>query len=44
MNSPIRGETFMALKITGATSKITSGSQDKLYLGNLDAKTDWGHF
>lgn len=44
MNFPIRGETFMTLKITRATSKITSGLQDKLYLGNLDAKRDWGHF
>ena len=44
MNSPIRGETFMTLKITRATSKITLGLQDKLYLGNLDAKTYLGHF
>ena len=41
--SPIRGETFVTRKITRATSKIALGLQDKLYLGNLDAKRDWGH-
>jgi len=41
--SPIRGETFVTRKITRAVSKIALGMQDKLYLGNLDAKRDWGH-
>ena len=41
--SPVRGETFVARKITRAASKIALGLQDKLYLGNLDAKRDWGH-
>ncbi len=41
--SPIRGETFVTRKITRATSKIVLNLQDKLYLGNLDAKRDWGH-
>ena len=41
--SPIRGETFVTRKITRATSKIALGLQDKLYLGNLDAKREWGH-
>jgi GDPmannose 4,6-dehydratase len=41
--SPIRGETFVTRKITRATSRIVLGLQDKLYLGNLDAKRDWGH-
>ena len=41
--SPVRGETFVTRKITRATSKISLGLQDKLYLGNLDAKRDWGH-
>jgi len=41
--SPIRGETFVTRKITRAVSKIALGLQDKLYLGNLDAKRDWGH-
>ncbi|AUS05854.1 GDP-mannose 4,6-dehydratase [Pseudotamlana carrageenivorans] len=41
--SPIRGETFVTRKITRATSRIALGMQDKLYLGNLDAKRDWGH-
>lgn len=41
--SPLRGETFVTRKITRATSKIALGLQDKLYLGNLDAKRDWGH-
>ncbi|WP_339846170.1 GDP-mannose 4,6-dehydratase [uncultured Dokdonia sp.] len=41
--SPVRGETFVTRKITRATSKIALGLQDKMYLGNLDAKRDWGH-
>jgi GDPmannose 4,6-dehydratase len=41
--SPVRGETFVTRKITRAVSKIALGLQDKLYLGNLDAKRDWGH-
>ena len=41
--SPIRGETFVTRKITMAVSRIALGLQDKLYLGNLDAKRDWGH-
>jgi len=41
--SPIRGETFVTRKITRAVSKIALGMQDKIYLGNLDAKRDWGH-
>ncbi|CAA6829946.1 MAG: GDP-mannose 4,6-dehydratase (EC [uncultured Aureispira sp.] len=41
--SPMRGETFVTRKITRATSKIALGLQDQLYLGNLDAKRDWGH-
>jgi GDPmannose 4,6-dehydratase len=41
--SPIRGETFVTRKITRATSRIVLGMQDKFYLGNLDAKRDWGH-
>ena len=41
--SPIRGETFVTRKITRAASKIALGLQDKMYLGNLDAKRDWGH-
>ena len=41
--SPIRGETFVTRKITRAVSKIGLGLQDKLYLGNLDSKRDWGH-
>ena len=40
--SPIRGETFVTRKITMAVAKINNGLQDKLYLGNLDAKRDWG--
>jgi GDPmannose 4,6-dehydratase len=39
----LRGETFVTRKITRAASKIALGLQDKLYLGNLDAKRDWGH-
>jgi GDPmannose 4,6-dehydratase len=41
--SPVRGETFVTRKITRAASKIALGLQDKLYLGNLSAKRDWGH-
>lgn len=41
--SPIRGETFVSRKITRAVSRIAVGLEDKLYLGNLDAKRDWGH-
>lgn len=41
--SPIRGETFVTRKITRATSRIALGLQDKFFLGNLDAKRDWGH-
>ncbi|CAD6491152.1 MAG: GDP-mannose 4,6-dehydratase [Candidatus Argoarchaeum ethanivorans] len=40
--SPIRGETFVTRKITMAAAKIKKGMLDKLYLGNLDAKRDWG--
>tara|TARA_Y100001958_G_C21239999_1_gene567402 strand:+ start:1772 stop:2857 length:1086 start_codon:yes stop_codon:yes gene_type:complete len=41
--SPRRGETFVTRKITRAVSRIVLGIQNKLYLGNLDAKRDWGH-
>lgn len=41
--SPIRGETFVTRKITRALARIKLGLQEKLYLGNLDAKRDWGH-
>ncbi len=41
--SPIRGETFVTRKITRAVAKIALGLQNKIYLGNLDAKRDWGH-
>lgn len=41
--SPRRGETFVTRKITIALAKILAGKQKKLYLGNLDAKRDWGH-
>ncbi|HJY77447.1 MAG TPA: GDP-mannose 4,6-dehydratase [Burkholderiales bacterium] len=41
--SPIRGETFVTRKITRALARIELGLQDCLYLGNLDAKRDWGH-
>ena len=40
---PIRGETFVTRKITRAVAAIERGYQDRLYLGNLDAKRDWGH-
>jgi GDPmannose 4,6-dehydratase len=41
--SPRRGETFVTRKITRAVARIKAGQQDKLYLGNLDAKRDWGY-
>jgi GDPmannose 4,6-dehydratase len=41
--SPLRGETFVTRKITRAVSKIALGLQEKLFMGNLDAKRDWGH-
>jgi GDPmannose 4,6-dehydratase len=41
--SPQRGETFVTRKITRAMARIKVGLQDKLYLGNMDAKRDWGH-
>jgi GDPmannose 4,6-dehydratase len=41
--SPIRGETFVTRKITRAVAAIERGYQERLYLGNLDAKRDWGH-
>ena len=41
--SPRRGETFVTRKITRAAAHIHAGLQDKLYLGNLDAKRDWGY-
>jgi len=41
--SPVRGETFVTRKITRALARIKLGLQDCLYLGNLDAKRDWGH-
>jgi len=41
--SPVRGETFVTRKITRALARIYLGLQDTLYLGNLDAKRDWGH-
>ena len=41
--SPLRGETFVTRKITRALSRISLGLQDCLYIGNLDAKRDWGH-
>ncbi len=40
---PLRGETFVTRKITRAVAAIEAGLQDKLYLGNIDAKRDWGH-
>ena len=40
---PLRGETFVTRKITRAVAAIKLGVQQKLYLGNLDAKRDWGH-
>ncbi|WP_029008370.1 GDP-mannose 4,6-dehydratase [Azospirillum halopraeferens] len=41
--SPIRGETFVTRKITRAVANIHLGRQEKLYIGNLDARRDWGH-
>jgi GDPmannose 4,6-dehydratase len=41
--SPVRGETFVTRKITRALARIKLGLQDALYMGNLDAKRDWGH-
>jgi len=41
--SPLRGETFVTRKITRAAAAIKLGYQKKLYLGNIDAKRDWGH-
>jgi len=41
--SPLRGETFVTRKITRAVARIALGLQDVLYLGNIDAKRDWGH-
>ena len=41
--SPIRGETFVTRKITRALARISIGTQEKLFLGNLNAKRDWGH-
>ncbi|MEW5772512.1 MAG: GDP-mannose 4,6-dehydratase [Thermodesulfobacteriota bacterium] len=41
--SPVRGETFVTRKVTRAVARIKLGLQDCLYLGNLDAKRDWGH-
>jgi GDPmannose 4,6-dehydratase len=41
--SPIRGETFLPRKVTRAVADMQAGRQDKLYIGNLGAKRDWGH-
>ncbi|HAI76593.1 MAG TPA: GDP-mannose 4,6-dehydratase [Microscillaceae bacterium] len=41
--SPLRGETFVTRKITRGVARMALGLQDKIYLGNLDAKRDWGH-
>jgi GDPmannose 4,6-dehydratase len=41
--SPLRGETFVTRKITRAVAAIVKGKQEQLFLGNLDAKRDWGH-
>ncbi len=41
--SPLRGETFVTRKITRAVAAIEAGTQQRLYLGNIDAKRDWGH-
>lgn len=41
--SPVRGETFVTRKITRAVAKMALGLQDRLYLGNLSSKRDWGH-
>lgn len=41
--SPLRGETFVTRKVTRAVAKIKLGLQDKIFMGNIDAKRDWGH-
>ncbi len=41
--SPVRGETFVTRKVTRAIAAIHAGKQDKLFVGNLDARRDWGH-
>jgi GDPmannose 4,6-dehydratase len=41
--SPMRGETFLTRKVTRAVAAMQAGKQDKLYIGNLEAKRDWGH-
>ncbi len=41
--SPVRGETFVTRKITRAATRIATGKEEMLYLGNLDARRDWGH-
>ena len=41
--SPVRGETFVTRKLTRAAARISMGKQERVYLGNLDAKRDWGH-
>ena len=41
--SPVRGETFVTRKITRAAARISMGTQEQVFLGNLDAKRDWGH-
>ncbi len=41
--SPLRGETFVTRKITRAVASIALGQQSSVYLGNLDARRDWGH-
>jgi GDPmannose 4,6-dehydratase len=41
--SPRRGETFVTRKITRAVARIVAGQQDKIYMGNLDSKRDWGY-
>lgn len=41
--SPLRGETFVTRKITRSVAKIALGMEDKLYMGNIDSKRDWGH-
>jgi len=41
--SPVRGETFVTRKITRAAVRISMGTQEQVFLGNLDAKRDWGH-
>src|SRR5947207_897497 len=41
--SPLRGETFVTRKITRAVARIAMGLQDQLFMGNIDAKRDWGH-